>query len=139
MFLLLCHLFLCGKLWRFKFRYQNKEKVIAIGKYPEISLSSARKARILYREEVSAGLNPIEIIKASKQESLTDLNTLLLHQVATNYLNKRKELAESYIVKLKATFKNNVYPFIGDIPITDITPLEIIETIKRVEKRGAIE
>ena len=128
-----------GRLWRFKYRYNNKEKVIAIGKYPEVSLSSARKTRMLLREEVAAGLNPIETIRASKEKHIAEENVYLFKQVSTDYLNKRKELAESYMIKLRATFKNDVYPFLGTIPITEIKPKEIIETIKRVENRGAIE
>ncbi len=107
-----------GRLWRFKYRYNNKEKVIAIGKYPEVSLSSARKTRMLLREEVSAGLNPIETIRASKEKQIEEENIYLFKKVSTDYLNKRKELSESYMVKLRATFKNDVYPFLGNIPIT---------------------
>ena len=113
--------------------------MIAIGKYPEVSLSSARKTRMLLREEVAAGINPIETLKASKEELSKVQNTPNYQQIACDYFNKREELAESYLVKLRATFKNDVYPFIGNMLIQDIKPKDIIETIKRVEDRGAIE
>ena len=129
-----------GKLWRFKYRYNNKDKVMAIGKYPDISLASARKNRTALREQVALGFNPIDTIKEEKKALKVKQKLYLYQTVSINYFNKREEeLAESYLVKLRATFENDVYPFIGNLPIKDITPKDIIETIKRVQERGAIE
>jgi len=130
-----------GKLWRFKYRFNNKEKVIALGKYPDVSLSTARAKRSALREQVAAGLDPVTIKKehAIKDAILNEKQIHNFQKVASAYLEKRAELAETYLVKLQGYFKNDVYPFMGQKPVAEITPKEIIEIIKRVEKRGAVE
>ncbi len=130
-----------GKLWRFKYRFNNKEKYIALGKHPDLSLAEARNLRTALREQIANGLDPIEIKKdqTSREATSNEKQIYSFQKVATDYLNKRDELAETYMVKLQGSFKNDVFPFMGAKPVTDITPRDIIDIIKRVENRGVIE
>lgn len=130
-----------SKLWRFKYRFNNKEKVIAIGKYPEISLASARDIRLKFREQVASGIDPTILKKEEADKKLNVHNEEMqtLQVIAEAYLDKRNELSISYMSKLRGSFKNDVFSFIGSKPITRIMPKDIIDVIKRVEKRGAVE
>jgi len=131
-----------SKLWKFKYYYDKKEKKMSLGRYPERSLSEARELRLKYRKQVTDGLDPAAIRKAEKLQKINQekLHKNTFEKVANAYLEKRdEELAESYSSKIRGYFKNDVYPFIGQKPIDEVTSDDIIYIIKHVEKRGAIE
>lgn len=130
-----------GKLWRLKYRFEGKDKVIAIGKYPAVSLADARIKREELRSSIARGIDPIieirekkEVIKVEIEKTINTFET-----IANAYLDKRNELNEAYKVRLVRAFRNDVFPFIGKIPIIEVTPKQIIEVVKFVEKRGAVE
>ncbi len=130
-----------GKRWRLKYRFEGKEKILALGVYPEITLAKARKLREDYREQIANGINPAEQRKQNKRvlkmEEQREYNTF--KTVSLQYLEKRNELNEAYRERLKNSFKRNVYPFIGNTPIDEVEPIQIIDIVKRVERRGATE
>jgi len=130
-----------GKRWRLKYRYNNKEKVLALGLYPALSLADARKMASNYRTDIANGIDPSQVRKDKKVEvkakEQVTINTF--KKVAEDYLTQRNELNEAYKTRLENAFSNDVYPFIKDTPITEIMPKDIIEIVKRVEQRGAIE
>ena len=130
-----------GKRWRLKYRFEGKERVLALGIYPGLPLSDARKIANAHRIDIANGINPAAVRKANKVTTKANdeivINTF--KKVATDYLTQRNELNEDYKTRLENAFNNDVYPFIKDTPITAITPKDIIEIVKRVEKRGAVE
>ena len=130
-----------GKRWRLKYRFDGKERILALGVYPEITLAKARKLRGDYKEQIANGINPAEQRKQNKRdlkmEEQREYNTFKI--VALQYFAKRNELNEAYRERLKNSFKNDVYPYIGNIPIDDVEPIQIIDIVKRVERRGATE
>ena len=130
-----------GKLWRFKYRFEGKEKVIAIGVYPEVSLADARKKRESFKADVANGIDVVLREKQNKQaikdKIVKDEN--IFENITNEYLDKRNELNEAYKVRLGRAFKNDVFPYVGKIPIQDIVPKQIINIVKRVESRGAVE
>ncbi len=130
-----------GKHWKLKYNFAGKEKKLALGAYPEIDLAFARHLREDHRSEIAKGIDPSEVLKVEKVErnNLERKEALTFEVVATAYLDKRHELNEAYLVRLERAFKNDVYKFVGTTPIADITPQNIIELVKRVEQRGAVE
>jgi len=130
-----------GKLWRLKYRFEGKEKGISLGKYPVMSLSEARRERERLRNDISNKIDPAQVRKEEKNKVLIKetkkINTF--EHVAKAYLEKRNELNEAYLLRLQRAFKNDVFPFLNNRPIDEITPKDIINIVKRVEKRGAIE
>lgn len=130
-----------GKRWRLKYRFDNKEKVLALGIYPSLSLADARKMANTYRAEIANSKDPSQERKAKKEEIKTKERLIIntFEKIATDYLDQRNELNESYKTKLENSFTKNVYPFLQDKPIVEIMPKDIIGIVKRVEQRGAIE
>jgi integrase len=130
-----------GKLWRLKYRIKGKERVLAIGIYPQVSLANARALREELKEKIAKGIDPAarrqEKKKAAKAKVLKVTNTF--ENVAKAYFAKRNELNEAYKLRLERSFSNDVFPFLGNTPIETIKPKDIIEIVKRVEKRGAVE
>ena len=64
-----------GKLWRFKYRFDGKEKLLALGPYPEISLAEARTKREEARTQIAHGIDPASVRKAMKQAGTTETET----------------------------------------------------------------
>ncbi|WP_415405885.1 tyrosine-type recombinase/integrase [Sulfurovum sp. CS9] len=130
-----------AKRWRLKYRFEGKEKVLALGVYPALTLAKARKMREKFREQIANGINPAEVRKEEKKKLNAEnvRKATSLKSVINESLKKRNALSEKYMKRLQLSFKNNVNPFIGDIPIEDITKQQILEVVERVEHRGAIE
>ncbi len=130
-----------GKRWRLKYRINNREKVLALGVYPDIKLKTAKKLKEEYREKIAIGIDPSQEKKKKKAElkAQDEVVTNTFKKVAKEYLAKRTDLNEAYLTRLENAFKNDVFPFFGSTPITDIEPIDIIKVVKRVQERGAIE
>ncbi|MGP8002893.1 MAG: Arm DNA-binding domain-containing protein, partial [Smithella sp.] len=65
-----------GKLWRFKYRYDGKQKLLAFGTYPEISLFDARRKRDDARKLLANGVDPGAVLKAQKQAKVEETETV---------------------------------------------------------------
>ncbi|MDB2440692.1 integrase arm-type DNA-binding domain-containing protein [Luminiphilus sp.] len=128
-----------AKLWRLKYRFSGKEKRLAIGPYPEISLKLAREARDLARAMLVAGTDPSAHKKAQKAARARDTNGTF-EAIARDWHEKKSQIWSS--IHSKNVFDRltrNVFPFIGGRPIAEITVPELLHLLRRIEERGAIE
>ncbi|MBI3376595.1 MAG: tyrosine-type recombinase/integrase [Betaproteobacteria bacterium] len=128
-----------AKYWRLKYRHVGKEKVLALGVYPETTLRAARKKRDEARELLANGVDPGEHRKASKvlREGLA-ANTF---EVVGRewYAKTAATLAESTKEKLMRRLEVDVFPLIGNRPISELVAADIIRVIERIEQRGAVD
>ncbi len=123
------------KYWRFKYRFDGKEKLLALGTYPERSLLNARHDRDVARKQVAAGIDPNSARKAAKAERAEHAaNTF--KAVALEWHDKKKsDWSENHAGRLLHRLELDIFPFIGDKPITEIKTPEMVETLERVAKR----
>lgn len=128
-----------SKLWRFKYRFESKEKLLSLGVYPDVSLADARAARDEARKVHAAGEDPSELRKAVKSGKQDDaLNSFEL--VAREWWQTHmKGKAESHKNKVIRRFELYLFPWLGKKPISSITAPEILESLKRVEKLNKLE
>ncbi len=128
-----------GKLWRFKFRLDGKEKSVSFGGYPEISLSEARDKRDEARKALANGLDPAMQKKATKRaRALATVNTF--EGVATEWFAKfSTKWTSAHAERVWSRIKRDILPWLGQRPVADILPADVLETIKRVDARGARE
>jgi len=129
-----------GKLCRFKYRFDNKEKLLAIGSYPEISLSDARKCREDARKLLANSSDPGEVKKAIKSEE-AERRASTFEKLALEWHERQADkLADKTKSMLMARLDRDIFPVIGKTPLTDLTPRLILEKVLRpIEDRGAIE
>ena len=144
-----------GKWWRFKYRYDGKEKRLSLGVYPAIPLASrtemdketgkkrtikgARTLRDEARELLAQGVDPGENRKAVKAAK-SDRAANSFEVVAREWYTKRLPgWAPSNADKIIRRLENDVFPWIGGRPIADITPPELLSVMRRTESRGALE
>lgn len=127
-----------GKLWRFKYRYNHKEKKLAFGAYPEISLLDARKRRDETRAQIAHGIDPGAVHKAQKQAKVEETETFEV--IAKEWLERFKsKWQEEYADKIMHRLDINVFPWIGSRPIKDIKAPELLSVLRRIESRDALE
>ena len=128
-----------GKWWRFKYRFDGKEKRISLGTYPDTSLASARDKRDAARKLLAAGVDPGEHRKAEKAAG-DDRAANSFEVVAREWLGKHSPTwAASHGDKIAARLERDLFPWIGRRPIADITAKDLLATINRITDRGAIE
>lgn len=128
-----------GKYWRFKYRFAGKEKVLALGVYPEVSLADARERRTEARKVLAAGNDPAEVKKEAKR--LTVLNSENTFEVvAREWFEVRKhEWVTSYQEKMILRMERHIFPKLGNRPIKDINAPELLSVLKVIEKGGALD
>lgn len=128
-----------GRYWRLDYRFAGKRRTLALGVYPIVTLSSARERQHEARRLLAQNLDPGTAKKAAKRAGkLHSENTL--ETVAREWLgNQRHRLAPRYWALLLARLEADVFPQIGSRPIAEIDPAELLETLRKVEKRGVIE
>lgn len=129
-----------NKGWRFRYRFEGKEKMLSFGTYPERSLKDARADLLRAREQVAAGIDPSGVRKAEKQtkgEAATDSFEVIAREWHT--MKHSKEVSPSHAKRTLARLEQNVFPWIGVIPIGEVTPPELLAVLRRVESRGALE
>lgn len=126
-----------GKWWRWKYRFQGKEKRLSLGVYPEVSLAIAREQRQECRRLLAQGTDPAEHRKAVKsaREGATEDS---FEVIAREWLKKFIDpMSESHRTRVYARFVNDIFPAIGRRPIAEITPNELLNVILKIEERGA--
>lgn len=128
-----------GKLWRLAYRFNEKQKTLALGVYPKISLLAARRARDTAKQQLDDGLDPSKERKSEKEDkSLSARNTFKL--VADEWFEiKESGWAPSYSSRLRSRLDDDLIARFGERPIKDIQPLEILKALRAIEDRGAIE
>lgn len=128
-----------AKYWRLKYRFNGKDKRFALGVYPEVSLAEARDKRDQARKLVAAGTDPAFAKKEDRrQRALRCVHTF--EAVARAWHKDHLvQWGKNYGATVLRNLERDIFPQIGDRPIAEITPLELLEAIKKIEKRGAHE
>ena len=128
-----------GKLWRFKYRYLGKEQQLSIGVFPDVGLKEARKRRDDARKLIANGLNPtFEKKREAIATSVSAANTF--KAVADEFIAKREREGLKGITMDKARWLlRQLEPAIGQRPISEIEPYELLAVLKRVELAGRYE
>jgi integrase len=129
-----------GKYWRMDYRFAEKRKTLALGTYPEVSLLKARQRREKARELLADGIDPSTAKQEERAVKLAAAaNTFEV--VARDWLTKTKSnRAQVTQEKVTAWLENDVFPYIGKMPIATIGPRDVLEkVIRKVEARAAID
>lgn len=126
-----------GRYWRMKYRYGGKEKRLAFGVYPAVSLKAARDLAGAARKAIQGGADPGELRKAEKAQTQHEaVNTL--QAVADDWLTHQStRWGAEQKARIRASLEADIFPKLGDTPLAAIKPGEIMAAIKKIEARGA--
>lgn len=126
-----------SKYWRFKYRYLGKEKLLALGVYPLISLKEAREARDRAKKQVLSGIDPSAAKKRERQLAILNAENTF-EAIAREWHSQQTERwSEVHARNVLNLLSLNVFPSIGNRPIADLTAPELLSVLRKVEKRGA--
>jgi integrase len=121
-----------GRLWRLKYRVAAREKLLAIGVYPDVSLAKARERRDEARRLLVNQVDPNAREKAERQAQSSTFEV-----VAREWLElQRPDLTPKTFAKKLGWFEDFLYPYIGRHPIAQITSPDLLAALKRIEARG---
>ena len=131
-----------SKLWRLKYRFNDKEKEYAIGAYPTITLSKAREKREELKRLIAEGIDPNakkqQDKKIAKEEEIKKENTF--YEVSQKWLDSYKsQVSENYHTRLGRALENYIYPSIKNTPMADVTRLDIIAILEELKNRDILE
>lgn len=128
-----------SKYWRLKYRIDGKEKVLALGVYPDVSLKDARERCTDARKLHAAGVDPSghkQSVKAGRQESAANSFEVITREW---YLKNQPTWAAAHGGRIIRRFERDLFPWLGSRPISEIKAPELLSVIQRIEGRGALE
>ena len=125
--------------WRFKYKFDGKEKLLSLGVYPDVGLKEARDKRDEARKLVAAGVDPSEHRKASKSSRVDRLANSFEVIAREWYAKNSANWVENHANRIISRLEKNIFPWLGGRPVTDITATELLNVVRRIESRGAIE
>ncbi len=127
-----------GKYWRMRYFFGGKEKLLALGVYPEITLSDARARRAQAQKLLANGTDPGDAKKEAKREAtLKAANTF--EAVAREWLEKRThEWTPRHVRTRRAGLETYVFPSLGPKPIAEITAPQVLAMLRPIEAKGIL-
>jgi hypothetical protein len=128
-----------SKYWRFRYSFGGKERLLALGVYPEISLAEARDKREEARRLIANGVDP-GIMKQTSKRAARIAQGNSFEAVAREWYAKHSpRWAPSHSETIISRLERDIFPWIGNHPIAEITPPQLLQVLRRIEDRGALD
>jgi integrase len=130
------HVTTAGKYWRMAYRFNGKQKTLALGVYPATSLAQARRQRDKAREHLAAGVDPALAKREAKQTRLNSAANTFKAVALEWHAMKEKGCAPNTSAKRLTQLENHIFPAIGSRPIAEVKPPEILALLQGVAAKG---
>jgi integrase len=128
-----------SRLWRLAYRFAGKQNVLALGSYPEMSLRGARKAKDDARDLLNGGRDPAHERRLAKVRTKIAAGHTF-GKVADEWFEARgDQWVESYSERLRSRLDADLMPHLGQRPISEIEPIELLASVRLIEQRDAPE
>lgn len=128
-----------SKRWFAKYRHGGKEKRLALGNYPEVSLKEARDGRDAARKVRETGADPVQARKVAKAAAA--ISAAHTFEAVARELHgiKAPGWSETHAAQWLRAIEKDLFPWIGSMPIADVEAPVLLAAIRRIEKRGATQ
>lgn len=128
-----------SKYWRLKYRFAGKEKRLALGTYPEVSLVEAREKRDAYKKLLASRIDPASARREEK-EAIAVSTATTFELVAREWHARYKDKwSPDHAQRIIGLMERDVFPQIGGLPIANIKPIQVLNALSKIEDRGAHE
>ena len=128
-----------SRWWRYKYRFGGKEKLLALGTYPDVSLKEARNRFDDARKLLAEGKDPSAVRKAAKQAKKLSVGNIF-EMVAREFIEKQaNRWSKTYVQGFRRRLELNVFPALGNRPIAEIEAPELLGVLRFIEERGAYD
>jgi integrase len=128
-----------AKYWRMNYRFNGKDKTLALGVYPDVSLAAARKKRDEAREKLAAGIDPGEAKKAEKRTQRLNAENSFEAIAREWHAKYTPSWSDGHADRILRRLEADAFPWIGGKPVAALSPPDVLDVLRRVEKRGALE
>ncbi len=130
-----------SKYWRLKYRFLGKEKLMALGTFPTVSLAEARQGRDKAKKLLAAEppIDPMVHKQDARDEAARNAQNSFRAVALEWHENQKDRWSEGYAQKNMRCLEMNVFPHIGNKPIATITPPQLLNCLRKVETRGALD
>lgn len=125
-----------GKYWRMNYRFLGKQKTLALGVYPRMSLAEAREGRETAKKLLDAGKDPMETKKLDRLELQTNYENNFENLAREWHAHKIHTWKPVHAERILSRLERDIFPKIGARPICDVTAPELLDAVRRVEARG---
>lgn len=128
-----------SKRWFLKYRVAGAEKQLALGSYPDVTLTNARKARDAAKLQKSNGIDPVLARQVEKLKSTVGSGDTLA-ATANDWLARGKpNWSDTHYIRESRNITKDLIPYLGKRAIADIKPMELLAVVQKVEERGALD
>lgn len=125
-----------AKYWRYRYQFAGREKMYAIGVYPDVSLADARTKRDEARLKLKEGIDPVK----ARQVKIVSGRENTFRRLSVEWHEfKKSRWSEGYAADILEAFNKDIYPLIGDLPVDSIEPIYALKALSAIEQRGATE
>lgn len=128
-----------SKRWFLKYRIAGTEKQLALGSYPAVSLTAARKARDAAKLQKSEGQDPVQVRKVEKLKATRTEGDTFKAVALEWYKKQAPQWSKDHADRQLRQLERDLFPWIGERRIVDVHPMELLATLHKVEDRGALE
>ncbi|WP_239952733.1 integrase arm-type DNA-binding domain-containing protein [Pantoea sp. Z09] len=128
-----------SRYWRLKYRVAGKEKLLALGVYPDVSLADARAKRDEAKRTLAAGGDPGEVKQTEKQAKILAVSNSFEALAIEWHEHKRPNWSLGYASDILEYLQKDVFPFIGKRAIAEIKAAEMLLVLRKMEQRGVLD
>ena len=128
-----------GKRWVLKYRFAGREKSLALGTYPAVALTEARKRRDDAKDKLAAGIDPGQAKQAEKRTQRLNAENSLEAVAREWHVKYTPTWSDGHGARILRRLEVDAFPWIGGKPAGDLAPPDVLDVLRRVEKRGALE
>ncbi|MFC7459158.1 tyrosine-type recombinase/integrase [Hydrogenophaga defluvii] len=128
-----------SKRWFLKYRVGGKEKQLALGSYPDVTLASARLARDAAKQQKASGVDPIQARKLEKLKGIRPEGDTFKAVAQEWYGKQVGRWSPMHAHRVMQQFERDLFPWLGERPMPGIEPMELLAVLQKIEARGAVE
>lgn len=128
-----------GKYWRMNYRFLGKQRTLALGVYPDVSLAKARQKRDKARELIAEGIDPSAAKRAAKRAEATAAANTFEALAREFHALQVDGWSPKYAARWIERMEKDLFPYIGRLPLHSVNAPTLLDALRKVEKRGANE
>ena len=128
-----------SKRWFLKYRIGGKEKRLALGGYPAVGVTAARRARDAAKVQKAEGVDPAQARKVKKLVAANPAGDSFKVVALEWYEKQEPHWSEAHALRSKRQLERDLFPWLGERKMGELTPMELLATLRKVEARGAVE
>lgn len=128
-----------SRYWRLKYRFADKEKRLALGVYPQVSLGEARERREAAKKQLSGGIDPSYAKQENKRQTALNAENTFEAIAREWHEHQKARWSEGHSTDILYRLEKDIFPVLGNRPIADLSAPHILDLLRKIEKRGAHE